>query len=68
MPPVGVGVAEVAVGRVVGVPGIPTQYHVLAQMPLQVGPTAGFHFTKSSNEKVPYLAAIASHRSFSTEK
>jgi hypothetical protein len=65
---VGVSVVKVAEGRAVGVPGTPTQYHVSAHIPPQVDPTAGFHCTKSSKVKVPYLATILSHRSSLTAK
>jgi hypothetical protein len=38
--------------------GVLTQYQVSAQVPLQVVPTAGFHWTKSSRLKVLYIATI----------
>ena len=48
---------------VVGVPGIPTQYHKLSTMLLHVDPTLGFHVLKSTSEKVPNMAASSAHDS-----
>lgn len=51
--PVGLAVdSTVRVGGEVGVPGTPTQYQVLAQIPLQSSSIAGFHLKKTLKSKV----------------
>ena len=49
--------------RVVGVPGIPTQYHHPSTRLLHVDPTLGFHVLKSASLKVPNMPAISAHDS-----
>lgn len=48
---------------VVGVPGMPTQYHQPSTKFVQDVPTLGFQDLKSCSENVPNMAAISAHDS-----
>ena len=49
--------------RVVGMPGMPTQYHVFFVIPPQEVPTDGFQEIKSACENVPKMLAMNAHLS-----